>query len=125
MRASTSALSSGGEPDLESRIAVARHASYKDLPDDMRTSFEASTNIGASEATAAGEKLNPSGPAAVAAPATDSSTLRYATSFFFRSSANFSPHSFEPVSAHSSPSQLHTTTARRGRLPRPLSSPSD
>src|SRR5260370_883881 len=66
MRVSTSALSSGGEPDLESRIAVARHASYKDLPDGMRTSFEASTSIGASEATAAGEKLNPSGPAAVA-----------------------------------------------------------
>src|SRR5437870_13179973 len=31
-----------------------------------RTSFEASTSIGASEATAAGEKLRPSGPAVVA-----------------------------------------------------------
>src|SRR6266853_1204201 len=125
MRVSTSALSSGGEPAFESRIAVARHASYKDLPDGTRTSFEASTSIGASEATAAGEKLNPSGPAVVAAPTTDSSTLRYATSFFFRSSANCSPHSVEPVSAYSSPSQLQTTTVRRGRMPRCLSSPSE
>src|SRR6266436_4273393 len=113
MRVSTSALSSGGEPALESRIALARHASYKDLPDDTRTSLEASTNIGASEATAAGEKLNPSGPAVVAAPATDSSTLRYATSFFFRSPANCSPHSVEPVRAYSSPSQLQTTMEKK------------
>ena len=76
MRVSTSALSSGGALAFVSRIDVARHASYRDLPDGARTSFEASTSIGASEATAEGEKLRPSGPAVVAAPATDSSTLR-------------------------------------------------
>src|SRR5229473_6049366 len=94
-----------------------------DFPEGARTSLEASTSIGASEATADGEKLKPSGPAVVAAPATDSSTLRYATSFFFKSSANCSPHSVEPVSAYSSPSQLQTTTVRRGRRRRCLSSP--
>src|SRR5216683_4834488 len=125
MRVSTSALSNGGVLALESRIVVARQDSYRDFPEGARTSFEASTSIGAREATAEGEKLKPSGPAVVAAPATDSSTLRYATSFFFRSSANCSPHSVEPVSAYSSPSQLQTTMVRRGRIPRWLSSPSE
>src|SRR5713226_5121443 len=125
MRVSTRALSNGGDPALKLRIAAARHASYKDFPDGARTSFAASTSIGASEATADGEKLKPSGPAVVAAPATDSSTLRYATSFFFKSSANCSPHSVEPVNAYSSPSQLQTTTVRRGRMPRCFSSPSE
>src|SRR5258707_13443211 len=125
MRVSTRALSNGGDPALKLRIAVARHASYKDSPDGARTSLEACTSIGAREATAEAEKLKPSGPAVVAAPATDSSTLRYATSFFFKSSANCSPHSVEPVSADSRPSQLQTITVRRGRMPRCLSSPSD
>src|SRR5512137_2586684 len=73
--------------------------------------------MGARDATAEGEKLRPSGPAVVAAPATDSSTLIYATSFCLRSSANCSPHSVEPVKAYSSPSQLQTTRVRRGRVP--------
>src|SRR5437660_12566345 len=124
MRVSTSALSSGGALAFVSRIDVARHASYRDLPDGARTSLEASTSIGASEATAEGEKLSPSGPAVIAAPATDSSTFKYATSFFFKSSANCSPHSVEPVSAYSSPSQLQTTIVRRGQIPRCFSSPS-
>src|SRR5215467_15443834 len=125
MRVSTSAESLGGPANFLSRIEVARHASYKLFPDGARTSLEASTNMGAREATAVGLKLSPSGPAAVAAPATDESTFRYATSFFFRSSANCSPHSVEPVSAYSSPSQLQTIIVRRGRMPRCLSSPND
>src|SRR6266446_10195468 len=99
MRVSTRALSSGGALAFESRIVVARQASYRDFPEGARMSLDASTSMGAREATAEGEKLRPSGPAVVAAPATDSSTLRYATSFFFRSSANCSPHSVEPVRA--------------------------
>src|SRR5207245_5886248 len=118
MRVSTSALSNGGVLAFESRIMVARQASYRDFSDGARTSFEAPTSIGAREATAEGEKLKPSGPAVVAAPATDSSTLRYATSFFFRSYANCSPNSVEPVSAYSSPYQLQTTILLRGRIQR-------
>ena len=76
MRVSTSALSNGGVLAFESRIVVARQASYRDFSDGARTSLEASTSIGAREATAEGEKLRPSSPAVVAAPATDSSTLR-------------------------------------------------
>src|SRR5260370_9018791 len=109
MGVSTSALSNGGVLAFESRSVVARQASYRDLPDGARTSLEASTSIGAREATAEGEKLSPSEPAVVAAPATDSSTLRYATRFLFNSSANCSPHSVEPLSAYSSPAHLQTT----------------
>ncbi len=76
MRVSTRELSNGGVLAFESRIVVARQASYRDFPEGARTSFEASTSIDAREATAEGEKLRPSGPAVVAAPATDSSTLR-------------------------------------------------
>src|ERR1700731_1895210 len=97
MRVSTRALSSGGGLAFESRLAVALQASYRDFPEGARTSLEASTSIGAREATAEGEKLRPWGPAVVTAPATDSSPLRYATSFFFRSTANCSPHWVEPV----------------------------
>src|SRR5229473_5322308 len=67
MRVSTSALSNGGVLALESRIVVARQDSYRDFPEGARTSFEASTSIGAREATAEGEKLSPSGPAVEAA----------------------------------------------------------
>src|SRR5215467_7986147 len=123
MRVSTNPLSNGGALALSSRLLVALHASYKDFPDGARTSFEACTNMGASEATAAGEKLSPSGPAVAAAPATDSSTFKYATSFLFKSSANCSPHSVDPVSAYSSPSQLQTTSVRRGRIPCSFISP--
>src|SRR5690242_16568749 len=125
MRVSISAESVGGLADFLSRMEVARHASYKLFPDGARTSFEASTSIGAKEATALGLKLSPSGPAVVAAPETDESTFRYATSFFFKSSANCSPHSVEPVRAYSSPSQLHAMIVRRGRMPRCFSSPSE
>src|SRR5207248_6829053 len=82
MRVSTSPLSCGCALAFSSRLLVARQASYNDFPEGARASFEASTSIGASEATAEGEKLSPSSPAVVAAPATDSSTFRYATSFF-------------------------------------------
>ena len=124
MRVSTSPLSCGCALAFSSRLLVARQASYNDFPEGARASFEASTSIGASEATAEGEKLSPSSPAVVAAPATDSSTFRYATSFFFKSSANCSPHSVEPVSAYSSPSQLQAITVRRVHMPRCFSSPS-
>src|SRR5579863_7922018 len=100
MRVSTSAESAGGPANFLSRTDVALHASYKDFPDGARTSLVASISMGAREATAVGLKLSPSGPAVLAAPATDESTFTYATSFFFKSSANCSPHSVDPVSAY-------------------------
>jgi len=78
--------------------------------------------MGAREATAEGEKLRPSGPAVVAAPATDSSTLRYATSFFLSHRELLAPFGRGGESVFF-PSQLQTTMVRRGRMPRCLSSP--
>ena len=67
-----------------------------------------STSSGASEPTASPWK---------SFPEVASSTFRYATAFFFSSSAYCSPHSVEPVSAYSSPSQLQMTSVRLGRMP--------
>src|SRR5207247_10535695 len=47
-------------------------------------------------------------------PEVDESTLRQATPWRARSSPCSSPHSVEPVSVHSSASQLPNTTVRRG-----------
>src|SRR5581483_6039630 len=84
------------------------HASYKDLPDGSFNERLVSTSIGASEATALPSKLGPE---------VEESTLMYATAFLRSSSANCSPHSVDPVSPTSSPSQLHMTRVRRGRVP--------
>src|SRR6185503_8633498 len=81
------------------------HSSYRLLPEGPSSDRLTSTISGASEATALGLK---SGPDA------DESTLMYATAFDFKSSANCSPHSVEPVRPTSSPSQLQITIVRFG-----------
>jgi len=61
---------------FESRIVVGAPGFVERFSGRRANVFGASTSIGARDATADGEKLMPSGPAVVAAPATDSSTLR-------------------------------------------------
>ena len=58
-------------------------------------------------------------------PDADESTFRYATAFCLSSAANCSPHSVDPVSVTSSPSQAQNTSVRLGRVPSCLSRPSD
>ena len=67
-----------------------------------------STIIGASDPTADRSSRGPDA---------DESTLKYATAFSRSSDRNCSPHSVDPVSVTSSPSQLQNTSVRLGRVP--------
>src|SRR5262245_37551966 len=86
------------------------------MPDGSRSSLVRSTTIGASDPTADRPRCGPDA---------DESTLRYAIAFCRSSDRNCSPHSVDPVSVTSSPSQLQNTSVRLGRVPDCLSAPSD